>query len=490
MILDEFQQQAAYQNNLYSLIIAGAGTGKTQTLIGRIDYLIKKQKLTSQEILVISYTNETVKDFSYKIKNQLNISVTVLTFHKLAMYILDLVNYSYILVNDKMLDYISQEYLFFYCKQNNFLKKFVLDYLTFFKFRSFDCLADNGTLANLKQELIQCVKLCNAKGYGCNDFKKIYYKTNGKNKSFFALCFFLLHLYINEKNSQQFLDFDDLINQASTMIQNVQFFPYRHILIDEFQDSSLSRIKLFKNLVEQFNLQFTVVGDDCQSIYKFSGTETNCFSILESFFPSLKKYYLKYTYRNSQELINLANAFVSKNPFQMKKNIYSLKNCQYPITFLYYKNTNKINDILRYVLNNYPGNILFLGRNSFDWKYYFKQEEILWIDDKHFSLKQFPNKFFTFLTVHQAKGLEEKNVVLLHASNSIYGFPNKLTYKKWFFYVSSKDLFPYEEERRLFYVAMTRAQEHLFILIPLYNPSSFTLELLKLGKKNIKIKKF
>ena len=65
-------------------------------------------------------------------------------------------------------------------------------------------------------------------------------------------------------------------------------------------------------------MDFTVVGDDCQSIYRFSGTESNCFKLLEHYFPNVSYYFLKYTYRNSQELVQVADRFVQKSSVQIK----------------------------------------------------------------------------------------------------------------------------------------------------------------------------
>lgn len=478
MNLDEFQKKAAFQNNKHSLIIAGAGTGKTYTLIGRIQYLLEEEGLNPEEILVISYTNETVLEFQEKIKNKLGVNITVYTFHKLAMYLLEKTDFQYTLISDDMLKFITEEFLVSYCRYQKRLRKSLLHLCFFGGFGSLDNPKCKKKLEQIKKDLITFVHLFSAKGLTTTHFLKYYFKVFGKEKHFLLLGYTLMQLYQSEKESQHFLDFDDLISQGEQCIVVMKDIPFRHILIDEFQDSSMRRILFLEALIKKFDLSFTAVGDDCQSIYRFSGTETDCFSLLKKSFSDLETFYLKYTYRNSQELIHVANQFVQKNPRQIRKEICSTKHLEYPIEILSYHNEQQIYRILRYILNNTNGDILFLGRNSFDWKYYFKDYEIHWINNKLFSLKKIPNRVFTFMTVHQSKGLEADYVILLHVENSIYGFPNQVKNPKYLRFVSSKDFIRFEEERRLFYVALTRTKEKIFILAPILNCSPFVKELL------------
>ena len=490
MNLNEFQQRAAYQNDKYSLIIAGAGTGKTFTLLGRIQYLIQKQHLKPEEILVISYTNETVNDFKKKSLKYLGFEVPTFTFHKLAKYLLDKANFAFRLCDEKMVDYIAEEFLFGYCYNNSLLKKLVLRCHYPFGIGSFDRLIDQGEVIKIKKMIKQFVLICSTKNYGCNEFNAFYQKVKGKDQAFLTLCFLFHTLYQSEKISQGFLDFDDLIQEGMNVIEQIKCFPFRHVLIDEFQDNSFIRISFLEKMVNHFHMHFTAVGDDCQSIYRFSGTESNCFLILSSFFPNIKRYYLKYTYRNSQELINIANAFVLKNPSQIKKDICSSLHTTQPIEILYYFSTKKIYSIIQYILQQGNQDILILSRNSFDWKYYFSGQDIYWTDKTHFHLKQFSGVTFTFMTVHQSKGLEAQNVILLHVCDALYGFPIQIKTPKCFRFIFHPDAVPFEEERRIFYVALTRTKEKVYILTSIFAPSPFVQELLKIAKKQIKTKIF
>lgn len=490
MNLDQYQQQAAYHNYPYSLIIAGAGTGKTYTLLGRIQYLMEHQNLDPNQILIVSYTNETVLDFQKKAFQLLGKSFHVMTFHKLAIYILKELKYQFFLTDDNLLNFICNEFLESYCRNNLKLRKCLLQTFYFWGFGSLQKLYRSGSIKQLRKELVQFVHLWLAKGYTSDQILDFYKTVSRKEKNFLILCFLLLQIYQSEKESQLLVDFDDLIIMATKQISNLSSFPFCHILIDEFQDSSLVRINFFKELVQFFNLKFTLVGDDCQSIYRFSGTEPNCFTMLQTLFPTTKIFYLKNTYRNSQELIDIANFFVLKNPHQISKTILSSKHLNHPIEILFYRDSRCIFSMLDYFLPSCHGTILFLGRNSFDWKYYFRGEDILWKDKKHFSLLKYPDYLFTFLTVHQSKGLEADIVILLHAEDGRYGFPNRLALPKYMRFIFSPDVIPYEEERRLFYVALTRTKGKIYIFSSVSSPSIFVKELLKYHSKSIITKYF
>lgn len=488
MNLDEFQKKAAFQDDKHSLIIAGAGTGKTYTLIARIQYLLEYEGLKPEEIVVISYTNETVREFEEKIMKQLGLTITVFTFHKLAMYLLEKMNFQYTLISDEFLQFIVNEFIYSYCFHHKILKKSLLHLCFFTGIGSLENPKSQAKLRSIQKDFITFIHLFSAKGVSKSDFNKHFFKAFGKERHFLLLSYTLMLLYESEKESQRYFDFDDIILHGKKVICYLQNIPFRHILIDEFQDSSMTRILFLESLIKQFDLGFTAVGDDCQSIYRFSGTESDCFTLLKSKFPNIKTYYLKFTYRNCQELIHIANRFVQKNSKQIRKEICSSKHVDYPIEILYYHDNTSIYRILRYILNYSEGDILFLGRNSFDWKYYFPDYEINWLSNKLFSLSKVPNRVFRFMTVHQSKGLEADYVILLHVENSTYGFPNQVKNKRLLHYVTSKDFIKFEEERRLFYVALTRTKEKVFILTPFLNSSPFVKEISKY--KNVKKKFF
>ena len=208
------------------------------------------------------------------------------------------------------------------------------------------------------------------------------------------------------------------------------------------------------------------VGDDYQSIYKFSGSKVDMIINFKKYFGYTKIIKLNNTYRNSIELIKCSTKFINKNPYQIRKRIISNKSINKPIKIIYYVKNMDIKFKKLIVL--LKGDILVLSRNNIDINY---------IEY---------NKNIDFKTVHKAKGLESDNVILLNLNNSNYGFPNKID-NKLQRKILPKNKYLYEEERRLFYVALTRTKNNIYLLVDKQNPSIFVKELIYNSKKYIEI---
>ena len=184
------------------------------------------------------------------------------------------------------------------------------------------------------------------------------------------------------------------------------------------------------------------------------------------------------TYRNSYELIQVASNFIMKNKYQIKKKLYSKKHLNKPIKIVYYKKNESIK--LKKVLELIDNNVLILGRNNFDINSVL-DEDITFKDNKIIYKKEYEYK-----TVHRSKGLEEQNIILINLNNSKYGFPNKRS-DNISRILLPKDRYLYEEERRLFYVALTRTMNYIYLLVDKDNPSTFVKELLRNNKKYIEV---
>ena len=238
---------------------------------------------------------------------------------------------------------------------------------------------------------------------------------------------------------------------------------YKYIIIDEFQDTSLIRFNLIKKIKDLSNAILFCVGDDYQSIYHFSGCDINIFLNFTKYVPNSQIKKLKYTYRNSQELIDISSKFVMKNKSQIKKKLLSHKHLDKPIEFIYYINPYKCFKELYNKLKKENNDLLILGRNNFDINKFNKE------------------KIKEFMSVHSSKGLEAENVILINLTDGLYGFPNKIINSKLIEELHPSDkTFLYAEERRLFYVALTRTKNKVYILVPFFNKSIFIKELKKI----------
>ena len=300
------------------------------------------------------------------------------------------------------------------------------------------------------------------------------------------------------------IDFNDMINKASDcIVKNGLNLPYKYIIVDEYQDTSFTRYNLLRNICDNIGAKIMVVGDDWQSIYSFSGCDVNIFTKFDNFFDVCETRYVEKTYRNSQQLIDASSNFVMKNPDQSRKELKSSKSLECPIKIV--KFDNDFDEILKFELIikniiNQPKfenkKILILGRNNKDIfnllkNFNVKNEdgkrkfEILGDEDKlrrdkfvKIVYRYNPDVNIEYRTVHQSKGLECDNVILINLKNWRAGFPNKMVDDPVLNFVKRNgDSFSYAEERRLFYVALTRTKNNVYLLAPYFKSSVFIQEL-------------
>ena len=282
------------------------------------------------------------------------------------------------------------------------------------------------------------------------------------------------------------IDFNDMINKSTDIIK-LGFVPmnYKYIIIDEYQDISVSRFKLIKALQNYTGAKVICVGDDWQSIYRFSGSDIDLFTNFEKYFGASKFLKIEKTYRNSQELIDVASSFVTQNPSQLKKDLKSDKHIQRPLKIVTYSQdiTQVVENAITDIVVEFGDNkeIFLLGRTGFDIfpiledKNKFKFDE----NSSQLTYSLFPNLKLTFLTVHKSKGLESDNVIILNMENSLLGFPNRISNDPVLSLVlNDGENFPYAEERRLFYVAITRTKNRTYLIAPENHYSCFLEELI------------
>ena len=300
------------------------------------------------------------------------------------------------------------------------------------------------------------------------------------------------------------IDFNDMINKSSDcIVKNGLDLPYKYIIVDEYQDTSFTRYNLLRNICDSIGAKIMVVGDDWQSIYSFSGCDVNIFTKFDNFFDVCETRYIEKTYRNSQQLIDASSNFVMKNPDQTRKELKSSKSLKYPIKLVNFDNDFdeilKFELIIKNIINQSTfknKKILILGRNNKDIfnllknfnvenEYGKRKFEILGDEDKlrrnkfvKIVYRESPDVNIEYRTVHQSKGLECDNVILINLKNWKAGFPNKMVDDPVLNFVKRNgDSFSYAEERRLFYVALTRTKNNVYLLAPYFKSSVFVQEL-------------
>ena len=283
------------------------------------------------------------------------------------------------------------------------------------------------------------------------------------------------------------IDFNDMINNATREVEKGNLHKtYRYILVDEYQDTSYTRYHLVKAIQEKTGAKVCVVGDDWQSIYRFTGCDVALFSKFEDYFENPIKLKIQTTYRNSQELIDISGRFINKNPNQITKSLKSKKDStKKPVKIAYYNNSSKQDKIKKMQfliekISKESNDIMILGRNNFDIDD-FVDEGLFKRKNKEDSKLIYPENEdlnINFISVHKSKGLEEDNVILLNLENKISGFPNQMIDDPLMnFVINDSDQYPYGEERRLFYVALTRTKNNAYLLVPETDKSEFVIEL-------------
>ena len=448
--LDKYQEKVVKCNKDNCLVVAGAGSGKTLTIISKIKYLLEIGYKES-EILCISFTNET----DNSIKEKINLNIDVLTFHKLALKIL---NNEYSIASHDLLKYVIEEFFESLIYHDNTYK--ILEYVNSIE-----------QTKRMIESFIMYMKSLNV------NEKYLYKLINNKlipieDKLYLILILKVYLIYQEELLSENKIDFDDMINYAYERVESLNYFQYKYVIIDEYQDTSLSKYKLIKRLLDKFKFKLLSVGDDYQSIYSFTGCKLSLFTKYKKYFPKSKIIKLKYTYRNSNDIVQISKRFVMKNRNQINKRLKSNKYLDNSITIVY--SSDEVKSIL-YLIDKL-NNILVLGRNNCDLDNIINDERFKQID---------VNKNINYLTVHKSKGLEEDNVIILNVIDDTLGFPNKIKENKILDYIRESD--DIESERRLFYVAITRAKERVYILTKRNKESIYVKELIKNFKYKIKI---
>ena len=286
--------------------------------------------------------------------------------------------------------------------------------------------------------------------------------------------------YINALSNSNQIDFTDAILQATEICRTSHPVEYDYIIVDEFQDISVDRYNFLKVLREgNPPAKLYCVGDDWQSIYRFSGSDMALFNQFPEYFGATEINKIETTYRFGEPLVSLSSNFIQRNKAQIQKNIHSFSSeMRTELEFYAYDRRDYCNTIGQLVASIPSDKSIFLlGRYSFD-DYY--------LSFMYQSIKE-SNRFYyviggrkvEFLTVHKSKGLEADYVILLQCNKDTYGFPSQVSDNPVLNYVLTKsDQFPYGEERRLFYVAITRAKIKTLVLYDKHFPSVFVDEFL------------
>ncbi len=280
------------------------------------------------------------------------------------------------------------------------------------------------------------------------------------------------------------MDFTDAILQATDLCNSGQYLlKYKYIIVDEFQDISFDRYRFLMSLRSQSPLgKIFAVGDDWQSIYRFSGSDMGLFSDFAKYFGFTTLCKIESTYRFAQPAIGISSAFIQKNKSQVKKNVKSpRKDMMTTIMFEGYSEDNDLAESVATKIKAIPidKSVYILSRYAFDFTIFRNAGYGYRERDRNIEVT-IDNRKVRCLTVHQAKGLEADYVFLLKCDSDIYGFPSMISDDPVLEYLLSQqeESVEFAEERRVFYVAITRAKINTTIFYRSSRPSVFVDEII------------
>lgn len=353
-------------------------------------------------------------------------------------------------------------------------------------------------------------------GYTVQQFDEWQLSANNvRTKLFLRICkecYLEYERYLNKHNA---IDFSDMINKSAILLKESEAvrsqIKFKYIIVDEYQDISRQRFNLVEALHTNSNAKIIAVGDDWQSIYAFSGSDITLFTKFSEIMGYAELLSITKTYRNSQEVIDIAGNFIQKNSSQIRKSLKSPKTITDPVIIYTYDSKLKdkgasarsgaiynqakaveiaIEQILEYDKQSEKksSSILLLGRFGFDGKNLERSGLFEYKDSSKVKCLKYPKLNITFMTAHASKGLGYDNVIVINGKNETYGFPSKIEDDPVLNYVIKRDnTIDAAEERRLFYVAMTRTKNRVYFIAPEQNPSEFLLEI-KNDYKNVVLK--
>lgn len=465
------------------LVLAGAGSGKTSVLIARAGWLLLRKLAKPDQILLLAFGRKAAQEMNERIQERLHQEdIEAKTFHSLALHIIREGSNKSPIISELETDTQKRQELLLnewreQCGSKKVQAKGWREWLTDelgWDIPEGEFWHDKKISKKIVSRLERWLSLMRMHG---GSQKEMIEATDESVKDLFQkrirLMSPLLKAWKTALKNEGAIDFSGLIHQAVNLLEKGRFIsPWRHILVDEFQDISPLRAKLLQALRQQ-NKQTALfaVGDDWQAIYRFSGAELDLTTSFEQNFGTGALCALNTTYRFNERIGDIANRFVMQNPTQLDKPLNSLTKGNKKSVILLYENALELllDKMSGYVTENET--ILLLAR------YHYLRPEIL-----NKAKTRWPKLNIEFMTIHASKGKQADHVVICGLNNGKDGFPAAARESIMEQALLPKhEEFEHAEERRLLYVAMTRAKQQVWLLYNPDEPSDFVEVLKQLG---------
>lgn len=483
------QRQAVVTGVNSALVLAGAGSGKTALLIARAGWLLLRSEATAEQILLLSFDCKAAEEMNQRLKRYLPAApIEARTFHALALQIVNssgrkTVKISRLESDAKLRHKVLIERWQTLCKEKknyaNGWRTWLFDELEWPRIEG-DFWQDPCLIKRLVSKLEYWLAL--VRSHDGSQAEMIAGASAAERDLFqkrLRLLTPLVKAWKIALKEEGAVDFSAIIAQATQLLNKNKFnSPWTHILIDEFQDISPQRAAFIQALNQQNQCKqnkhrcaLFAVGDDWQAIYRFSGAELTLTTAFKQVFADGVIYPLDTTYRFNQGISDIASAFIQQDPNQLKKSLNSLiKGDKSPVVILPEQQLEKLLDKMSgYVQADQK--ILLLARYAH-----------LCPDIMQRAATRWPHLTLEFMTIHASKGLEADYVIVVGLQAGIDAFPAQARES-----VIERVLLPQPddfedaEERRLLYVALTRAKLRLWLLYDGDKSSTFVQQLHRLG---------
>lgn len=317
----------------------------------------------------------------------------------------------------------------------------------------------------------------------CQDLNDLYAKSqkdqHERVRNFYKLAVPILEKYQQYCINKSYLDFDDLITKTISLFQNQKEIKdkfqrqYQYILVDEFQDVNTLQVNLIKEFLTPDN-QLFCVGDDWQSIYGFRGSNVDYIVNFPKYFSKAKTIKLNLNYRSTEHIVNAGNEVIAHNKFKVEKEVISSKKST-DLVYVYSGNT--MDENVKFVAKQIQYLQKEKGYSNDDILILYRRSKMIYPYQNHLEKEGI---CVSRKTIHASKGLEAKAVFIVGLADGSGGFPD-IWMEDRIFQVIKKSYHNLlmEEERRLFYVAITRAKDELFLISEKGNESCFIREISK-----------
>lgn len=473
--LNPAQARAVVNGEQSLLVLAGAGSGKTSVLVARAGWLLTTGEAVADQILLLAFGRKAAQEMDERIQERLHTrDITARTFHALALHIIQQGSKKVPSISKLENDAQARQALFIktwrqQCSEKKAQAKGWRQWLEEelgWEVPEGSFWQDDKLARRLGSRLDRWVSLMRM--HGGSQAEMIESAPEAIRDLFskrVKLMAPLLKAWKTALKEENAVDFSGLIHQAIIILEKGRFVsPWKHILVDEFQDISPQRAALLSALrAQNKHTSLFAVGDDWQAIYRFSGAQLSLTTAFHHYFGEGDRSDLDTTYRFNSRIGEIANRFIQQNPHQLAKPLNSLRpGDKKAVTLL-------ADDQLEPLLDKLSG--------------YAKPDERILVLARYHHLKpaalekaatRWPKLQLEFMTIHASKGQQADYVIVVGLKEGSDGFPapaRESVMEEALLPVPED--FPDAEERRLLYVAITRARHRVWLLFNKEEPSVF-----------------